>query len=207
MQRPVLEQEGRTVEEAVAVALERLGVSAAEVETEVLGAGSPGFLGFGSRPALVRVTVLPQKPQLVEAVVGELLERMGFDCALEVETDDSAILVALEGERSGLLIGRHGQTLNALQYLVNIMVGRASSDRRRVVMDVAGYRSRRQKSLELLARKMAARARRHRQAFTLDPMPAHERRLVHLALQGADGVTTGSQGREPFRAVVITPVD
>lgn len=200
-----LEQAGRTVEEAVDAALGRMGVSREQVEVEVMEEGNRGFLGIGSRDALVRVTLVPGKAALVRDLLSRVLCEMGFSCQVEVDEDDRFIHASVSCERSGLLIGRHGQTINSLQYLINITAGRASTDRRQVVIDVADYRRKRQRSLEGLARKMASRARRQSRPVSMDPMPAHERRIVHLALQEVSGVSTTSEGHDPHRRVVIIP--
>ncbi len=201
-----LEQAGRTVDDALALALERLGVGRDLVDVEILDEGARGFLGLGSRDAVVRVSARPDKAELVREFIEDLIGKMGYSCTVQVSQDDDSITASLDGERAGLLIGRHGQTVNALQYLVSVVAGRACDDRRRVVVDVAGYRRKRERSLETLARRMASRARRLGQPVRLDVMPASERRLVHLALKDMPGVSTGSEGQEPHRRVVINPL-
>ncbi|HEY8417553.1 MAG TPA: RNA-binding cell elongation regulator Jag/EloR [Limnochordales bacterium] len=135
-----------------------------------------------------------------------VLERMEVDAALETSiAEDGTVQINIVGQDLGLIIGRRGQTLDALQFLVNQVANRGEGRRVRIVLDVEGYRARRVEALTALARRMAARARRQRRKVALEPMSAHERRIVHLALASEHGVETYSEGEEPYRRVIIAP--
>lgn len=196
---------GLTVEEALEAALGDLGLRRDQVRVEVLDEGARGFWGLGQRDAVVEVTYKPPKKELAQAFGQELLGLMGFEGEVEVEEDDLYIHLSFDSEAAGALIGRRGQTINAIQHVSNLILGRQSDDARRIVVDVAGYRRKRQRSLEGLAIRMAARARRGGRPVRMEPMPSHERKTVHMALKNVPEITTRSEGKDPFRRVVITP--
>lgn len=198
-------QSGPTVDEAVAAALGQLGLEKDQVTVEVLDAGSRGFLGLGQRQATVEVRYRVPKDELAREFLARLLELMGYDSEVEVSGGEQFIQLSVDPENPGALIGRRGQTVNAIQHVSNLIVGRQSEDRRRIIVDVAGYRRKRQRSLEGLARRTASRVGRLRRPARLEPMPAHERKAVHLALKDVPGVRTWSEGEEPFRRVVVAP--
>lgn len=198
-----VQRSGRTVEEAVAAAVEELGVPSDRVTVEVLDEGKAGFLGIGARPATVRVTVKETRAERVEAFLGDVCEAMGVGVRMEIREDGEYIHVDITGQEAGILIGHHGQTLDALQYLTNLVAARVDRHGPRVLLDVEGYRKRRTETLTNLARRLAERVVRTGERAVLEPMSAQERRVIHLALQGFPGVTTVSEGQEPFRRVVI----
>lgn len=201
-----VEASGRTVEEAVERAVRELGVERARVEVEVLEEPSRGFLGvFGQRPARVRVTYRPSKAEAAVEFVMGVCRRLGLDARCEVREEDGALRVELTGPGLATLIGRRGRTLDALQYLADVSATRQSGDRRPLVVDADGYRRQQEERLRRLALRMAERARRTGRAVVLRPMPARERRIVHLALRDLPGVRTESVGEEPLRKVVIRP--
>lgn len=200
-------KEGRSVEEAVDEAVRELGASRADVEVEVLSQPQRGLLGFlGSKGAVVRVWL----PKLSKAeYAAEFVRQVGdyLEIPLKVvarETDEG-IEVEAEGDGVGFLIGRRGETLDALQFLVNAVAAKASGDRMKVMVDVQGYRRRRVEAVRQLALRMAQKAIRQRKEIVLSPMSARERRIIHLALQDNPRVHTTSRGEEPLRRVVITP--
>jgi spoIIIJ-associated protein len=236
-----LEKRGRTVEEAVRLALSELGVEREAVDVEVLEEGSKGIFGLLAREARVLVkthdamTVAPKAsakvarettvtPEAVESVaptagdggqaageravklLSDISRAMGLSVNCEVKTDDEAIRIDVSGPEVGNLIGRRGQTLDALQYLVSLAAYRSdeSGERRRVIVDVEGYRRRREETLRRLAVQLADRARRSGRDVMLEPMSAQERRIIHLELQDSPYVTTRSIGEEPYRKVVIS---
>lgn len=203
-----VEKAGRSVEEAVAAALAALGVDRDAVEVEVLSdEGVRGFLGLlRSREVRVRVFLKPSKGEFAAEFLRELGDIMELPLKVVAREEGDAIHVDMEGSDVALLIGRHGQTLDALQLLTNIAAGRGTEDRRQVVVDVEGYRRRRGEALERLALRLAAQAVRTRREVEMEPMSAQERRLVHLALQGDTRVSTESRGEEPERRVVILPL-
>jgi spoIIIJ-associated protein len=201
---------GRTVEEAVSAGLRALGVGPERVDVEVLSEPARGLrVLWGRQPARVRLRVRPGRGETALAFVEGVLGRLGVGAEARLEDGPEAVQIRLASPEASLLIGRRGQTLEALQVLTEAAAARASrsdEDRRPIVVDVEDYRVRRRRALEQLARRMARHARRTGRQVALDPMPAHERRIVHLALRGEQGVTTQSEGEEPHRRVVIRPV-
>lgn len=200
----VVEKRAPTVEQAIDLALAELGVPRDAVSVEVVSAGRAGLFGvFGREDAHVKVTWQPDKSSLAADFVTKVARHIGVQPEVEVETDDETIHVQLTGSDLAVLIGRHGQTLDALQYVTNLAVARETQDRRRIVVDVEGYRKRRQDTLTRLALRLAERVRRTGKSQALEPMSASERRIIHLALQDVPGIETRSEGEEPFRKIVI----
>lgn len=205
-----IEKTGKTVEEAVALALEELGARRDDVEIEVLDEGSKGFLGLlGAKPARVRVKLkdsLGEKIETAKEFLAGLLERMGVEAQITAEVgEDQLVYIRLSGRRMGVVIGRRGQTLDAIQYLVNLVANKAPGPRARIVLDAEGYREKRAETLRNLAERLAKKAKTERRKTVLEPMSALERRIVHLALADDDEVETRSEGEEPYRRVVIVP--
>lgn len=197
-----------TVDQAVEAALADLGLTPDLAEVEVLAEPKPGLLGrLAAKEAVIRVRPRPDKVKLGEQFVREVAVAIGVPVSVESRAGGDHWLIELKGEDLGLLIGRRGQTLDALQYLTNLAVGRLHPDRTPIVLDAAGYRQRRAESLRRAARLAADRARRLGRRVPMEAMPAHERRIVHLALQDDPDVVTQSEGEEPFRRVVVTPKD
>lgn len=206
----IVEVSGRTVEEAVEAALDQLGATREQVDVEVLEEGTRGFLGIlGGREARVRVRMQfrpdEQNRKAREFLEG-LLTRMAMDCGLETRFGDDEILhVNITGSEMGSLIGRRGQTLQALQYLVNVVANRGEAQYQRILLDAEGYRERRAEVLERLARRKARRVQETGQRVALEPMNPWERRVIHMALRGLDDVATHSEGEDPNRRVIISP--
>ncbi|MFO7941492.1 MAG: RNA-binding cell elongation regulator Jag/EloR [Bacillota bacterium] len=197
---------GRTVEEAVESAARELGVDVSRLEVEVLDEGSRGFLGvLGHRESRVRVRVNADKVELVREILETILSHIDPEVEVSVESGEQFIEARVDGEDLGLVIGRRGETLNAMQYLVNVIAGRKSQERRSVVLDAGDFRQRRREDLERLTRRMADRAVETGRRVRLDPMPPHERRIAHLAVQDDERVETYSEGTDPSRFVVIDP--
>jgi spoIIIJ-associated protein len=216
-----VEATGETVGEAKWQALRELermrpDIDKAAVRFQVVSEGERGLLGVGYAPALVVAVVddSPVAPPADEsdaaARVRELVERFAAElelhCRVEVEEDEESIVASCAGRDLGLLIGKHGQTIDALQYLANAVTHRDPSvARKSVVVDAAGYRARRQSALDSLAVRSAERALESGRAVELDPMTAVERKVVHVRLKDFDGVETTSEGTEPNRYVVVHP--
>jgi spoIIIJ-associated protein len=219
-----VEATGETVGEAKWQALRELeraapGLDKSAVRFEVVSEGERGLLGVGYAPARVVASVttdavatspvVPEGGQsALAAELRELLTRIAtalrVDCQIEVVEDDEAVTGTLGGGDLGLLIGRHGQTIDAIQYLANAVAYRAyGDDRKEVVVDAAGYRERRRETLEALAMRSAQRAVSTGEPVELEPMSSIERRIVHLRLQDEPGVGTRSEGDEPYRYVVV----
>jgi spoIIIJ-associated protein len=220
-----VEATGETVGEAKWQALRELeqlvpGLDKASVTFEVLAEGERGLLGVGYAPARVVATAaaVPEQPAAAPtgdesgqaSLARELVERItaeiGVECRVVVTEDDEAVTVSLTGGDLGLVIGRHGQTIDAIQYLANVIAWRAHGDERKdVVVDAAGYRARRREALESLALRSAERVKATGEPAELEPMTSIERRIVHLCLQDLAGVGTRSEGEEPYRYVVVEP--
>lgn len=200
-----VEKTGRTVDEALSAALEELAVPSDRVKVDVLDEGKGGFLGIGAKPAVVRVTVRESRKEKVDQFLSDVCAAMEVDVAVAVKEDGDYLHADITGSESGILIGHHGQTLDALQYLLNLVASRVEEGGQRVVLDVEGYRKRREETLTRLATRLADRVRRSGESMVLEPMSAHERRVIHLALQDNPYVETGSEGEDPFRRVVIQP--
>jgi spoIIIJ-associated protein len=222
-----VEATGETVGEAKWAALRELeklqpGIDKSAVKFQVVSEGERGLLGVGYAPARVVASVdaeavsepAPAEPvdeseqaSEVREVVERILEAIGVQARIEIVETDEAMTATIVGRELGLAIGKHGQTIDAIQYLVNAVVWRGRGDERKaVVVDAAGYRARREATLDALAKRSAERAISSGRSVELDPMTAVERKVVHLALKGTDGVVTRSEGTEPNRFVVIDPV-
>ena len=219
-----IEATGETVGEAKWSALRELerqhpGLDKAAVRFQVVSEGERGLLGVGYAPARVIATVPaevqaaraePRDETPLAAEVRGLVERIvsaiGVNGRVDVDEEDEAITVSVTGGDLGMLIGRHGQTIDAVPYLLNAVVyHRPQEERKEVVVDAAGYRARRRATIESLAVRSAERAVRSGDSVPLDPMTAVERKVVHLRLKEFDGVETSSEGTEPNRYVVIHP--
>lgn len=200
-----VEKTGRTVDEAIAAALEELGVPSDRVKVDVIDEGKGGFLGIGAKPALVRVALKESRREKVERFLSEVCAAMQVDVTVSVRPEGENLLADINGSEAGMLIGHHGQTLDAMQYLLNLVATKVGEDGQRVLLDVEGYRKRREETLTRLASRLAERVHRSGESTVLEPMTAHERRVIHLALQDDPYVETSSEGEEPFRRVVIQP--
>ena len=198
-----VEVSAKNAELAIAQALEKLGIAREQAQIEVLDEGRAGILGLGSRDAVVRVTGIETREDRAVDFLTEVTEKMGAPAKVEAKMGDEAMNVELSGANMGMLIGHHGDTLDALQYLTSLVVNRGAEDYTRVVLDTEGYRDKRAKALAQLAERTAARAIRTGRV-ALEPMNPNERRILHSALQNDPEVTTHSEGEEPYRRVIIT---
>ena len=200
-----IERLAKTVDEAIAEALEILKATRDDVNITVIDEGSKGVLGFGSRPAKVRVEVKPDPIQTVKNFLREVTLAMGLSVTVEANQKDKHLFVNLTGENMGILIGKRGQTLDALQYITNLAVGRHGPLQMSVIIDTENYRRRRRDTLEGLSRTIARKVRETRQEVKLEPMSRFERHIIHTVLQYDKSVRTYSEGNEPYRHVVIAP--
>jgi spoIIIJ-associated protein len=196
---------GRTIEEAVGAALQSLSALRDEVDIEILQEPKPAILGFGGREARVRASRRPTAGALVQEVATRALGLMGYDVSADLEETQEGVTVTLKGDGLSGLIGRHGQTLDALEFLVALHVAKHTGRRVMTVLDADGYRARREKTLVDLALQAAEGAARDGRPVPLEPMEAKERRIVHMALQGDARVKTSSEGEEGARYVVVFP--
>ena len=206
-----LEVSAKTVEEAIDLGLKQLDADRAEVDVVVVTEGRAGILGIGSEPARVRVTPREKTPEAIsiaQDVLEEMFELMDVDAEVRLRTNSIAgedLSIDIMGDDSGLLIGRGGTTLSSLQFMVNYIVSKRLTEWTPVNIDVEGYRQRRYQYLETLAQRLAKRVRNTGKPFTLDPMPANERRVIHMALARNSQVTTESTGAGSERRLSIRP--
>jgi len=202
-----LEITGKTVEQAVSEAETRLGVSRDEFEVVVVRQGRSGVLGIGSEKAVIRVKPLgPPKKDVIEIateILERLLELMGVGGKVEASSDEIPIVLNIEGEDLGILIGRRGQSLSSLAYIVKLMVASQLKTWLPLSVDVGGYKKRRYDSLRQLALRLAEQVKLRRHSITLEPMPPDERCIIHLALADHPDVLTHSIGKGGGRKVVI----
>lgn len=202
-----IEVSGRTEDEAISAGLEQLGMSRDEVSVEVLERAKKGVLGIGHSDALVRLSyeVADTQRDKVERYLRGLLECMGIEADIEItEREGGGLCANLSGAAMGAVIGRRGETLDAIQHLVNYSVNRGNDKRMHISVDAENYRSKREDSLVHLAEKMAAKAIKYKRSMALEPMNSYERHVIHTALQNYEGVSTASTGVEPNRRVVVT---
>ena len=196
----------KTVNDAITQAALALGVSSEQLEIEVIDEGSNGFLGIGSRLAVIQA----KKKFSLEGTAVDFLKDVFRTMNMEVEidvvydADEKTMDIDLKGDDMGILIGKRGQTLDSLQYLTSLVVNKYTEDYIRVKLDIENYRERRKETLETLARNIAYKVKRTRRPVSLEPMNPYERRVIHSALQGDRYVVTRSEGEEPFRHVVIS---
>ena len=200
-----IEMEGETIEEALHRALEELGVDRDFVNVKVLREPTKGILKLGAKPAEIRVTLKEDISSTPEVILSEILTRMGVEATTESQIIDGSIHLTVSSERPGLLIGRHGQTLDAIEHVLNCILSKSSLVKRKVHLDAEGYRERREKMLVDLASIAANKVRDTKQEVVLDPMPPRDRRVVHLALQSDKRVHTYSRGEGLMRYIVVTP--
>ena len=197
---------GQTVDEAVQSALAQLNTTRDQVEVNVIDEGKKGFLGiFGSKLAIVSVRLAKDQIKETEKFILDVTRNMEVNVTLKTTVEDNHVLFELSGDKIALLIGKRGQTLNALQYLVQLVINKDSKQFYRVTVDAEGYRGRRKETLEALALKMADKAKRLNKKVALEPMPPYERKIIHSVLQNRKDVNTYSDGVEPHRYIVIKP--
>lgn len=214
-----LEVSAKTVEEAIQQALEQLSVTREEVEVTVVKEGKHGILGLGTEEATVRVRLLMSKSRIdiaetARSVLEALLTRMEVVASIvpqespsagEDDEADAPITFDIKGDDLGILIGRGGRTLSCLQYMVRLIVAHQTETWLPIIIDVEGYKQRRYEILQALAWRVAEQVKAKEAPFTLKPMPAYERRIIHLSLADHSDVATQSIGEGEARRVVISP--
>jgi len=201
-----IEKTAKTISEAVEQALNELGITREEANIEVLEEPSKGFLGIlGGRPAKVKVSVKNTMSRKAKNLLNDVLSVMKLEAEVDVAERDGHLFVNLEGRDLGVLIGRRGETLDAMQYLLNLSVNKHQEQRKKVILDIEGYRKRREETLQKLAYKLADKVKQRGRNVVLEPMNAQERRIIHTALQEREDIQTFSEGEEPYRKIIITP--
>lgn len=203
-----MEAIGKTVEEAVQRALQQLGVTREQVEIEVLESGTPGIFGIGAEPARVRVTVRNSPSTFVKGLLNSIVKFAGWDLTVEEPiVREGEIYINMEGGDAGLIIGKRGDTLNALQLLVQSAVVKRFPQPIRVVLDVSKYRERRRATIIQLALSAAEKARNQKRLVRLRNLTASERRVIHMTLQSDPTVFTLSEGEGENRVVIVAPIE
>jgi spoIIIJ-associated protein len=199
-----IEKTGKTVEEAIKEALKELNLTREEIDVEILEEGSKRMLGIiGGKDAAIRATVIEKGAEIAEGFLVRILNLMEIEADIYIEEGQDLISVNISGDDIGILIGRRGETLDAVQYLTGLTVNRNSSEYKRVTVDVENYRAKREDALKKVAIKAAVRVIKTRKSFKLEPMNPFERRIIHSELQKNKKIETYSVGEEPNRRVVI----
>lgn len=201
-----VESVGKTIEEALEKALAELKATLEEVEYDVIEEPTKGFLGIlGGKAGKIRVTLKDNSNKVAKEFIDDILKCMNVDLASSVDSEDGTLNIKFDGDddQMGYIIGRRGETLDALQFLTNLVVNKNSSEHKKVLMDVGNYRQKREESLIRFSMKMARSVVRKKKPVKLEPMNPYERRIIHAALQNDPYVRTYSEGEEPNRRVVI----
>ncbi len=201
-----MEFSAKTVDDAITEACQKLTVTSDKLEYEVVEEGSSGFLGIGSKVAVIKARVKCSVQDKAKDFLKEVFDAMHMTVVINVKYDEveGAMDIDLSGDEMGVLIGKRGQTLDSLQYLVSLVVNKDAEKYIRVKVDTEDYRKRRKDTLENLARNISFKVKRTKRPVSLEPMNPYERRIIHSALQNDKYVTTHSEGDEPFRRVVVT---
>ena len=199
----------KTVDDAITEACQKFEVTSDKLEYEVLEEGSTGFLGFNSKPAVINARVKEEEAKAddkAKSFLADVFKSMNLAVVIDTKYNevDNTLDIDLSGDDMGILIGKRGQTLDSLQYLVSLVVNKGDGDYVRVKVDTENYRQRRKDTLENLAKNISFKVKRTKRSVSLEPMNPYERRIIHSALQNDKYVTTHSEGEEPFRRVVVT---
>ncbi len=204
-----VEISAKTVSDAITEACRKFGVTSDRLDYEIVEEGSSGFLGIGSKPAVIKAAVKVEKisaDERAKKFLNDIFAAMNMEVVANVnyKEEDNAMDIDLSGEEMGVLIGKRGQTLDSLQYITSLVVNKEAESYIRVKVDTENYRQRRRETLENLAKNIAYKVKKTKRPVSLEPMNPYERRIIHSALQGDKLVSTHSEGDEPFRRVVVT---
>lgn len=201
----ILEMTGKTVSEALQNALKELNLTEDRVDYEVLDEGSKGFLNLiGSKPARIIVKVKRDYKEEARTFLRSICDNMGIKAEIRIREEDDFLYINLSGPKMGLIIGYRGETLDALQYLVSLVVNKNHDEPyKKVILDTENYRKKREETLIRVAEKTAYKVIRSKRSYKFEPMNPYERRIIHSALQGNEYVYTFSEGEEPYRRVVV----
>lgn len=195
----------RTVDSALTEATIQLGTTSDQIEYEIIEKGSTGILGFGIKPAIIRVRKKYSPEEDAKNFLQNVTLAMGMtvEVVIKMDEENHTMEIDLSGDEMGVLIGKRGQTLDALQYLTNLAVNKNAEEYFKIKVDTEDYRKRRKDTLEGLAKNIAFKVKRTKKSVALEPMNPYERRIIHSALQGDRYVSTHSEGEDPFRHVVV----
>lgn len=203
----MIEVSAKTVSDAITEACQKLGVTSDKLDYQVVEEGSSGFLGIGAKPAVIKAAVKKSSvEEVARAFLNDVFQAMNMEVAIDIKynEEEKSMDIELSGNEMGVLIGKRGQTLDALQYLTNLAVNKNSEEYVKVKIDTEDYRKRRRETLENLAKNIAYKVKRTKRPVSLEPMNPFERRVIHSTLQNDKFVTTHSEGEEPYRHVVVT---
>lgn len=199
-----IESTGKTVEEAIDLGLKELNKKRDQVEINVLEFPNKGFFGIiGSKLAKVKLTVLNRAEDDAKVFLEDLFKAMDLEVNIDIKKESNNLQVNLEGENMGVVIGKRGQTLDSIQYLLSLVINKNSDKYIKVFVDTENYRKRREETLIRLANKISNKVRKSKKTIALEPMNPYERRIIHASLQNSPYVETHSEGKEPFRKVVV----
>lgn len=201
-----IEVSAKTVDDAITEACQKFTVTSDKLEFEVIDEGKAGLLGIGAKPAIIKVRVKSSMEDKAKDFLKDVFAAMNLTVVCDVKYDEaeSTMDIELSGDEMGILIGKRGQTLDSLQYLVSLVVNKDVENYVRVKVDTENYRKRRKDTLENLAKNISFKVKRTGRTVTLEPMNPYERRVIHSALQNDKFVETHSEGEEPFRRVVVS---
>ncbi len=201
------EFKGKNVDEAITVACSELGITSDQLDYEVIEKGGNGFLGIGSKPAIIKAKKKDSIEEIATEFLNKVFSAMELTTKIEIQVEEgekeNTVNINVIGDDMGILIGKRGQTLDSLQYLVSLVINKESDKFNRVKLDTENYRERRKATLENLAKNIAMKVKRIKRPVALEPMNPYERRIIHSALQNDKFCTTKSEGEEPYRHVVV----
>ncbi len=204
----VIEKTAKTVEEAVNLAVEELDVTEDQVEIEILEEGGKSLLGLRkAKEAKVRVILYDYATEIARDFLEELFEKMGLNATLDIIDDEEIMKVNIESNNSGVIIGRRGETLDALQFITSLVVNRNNTTYKKIILDTEDYRKKRETTLQNLANRLAYKVEKTGRSMSLEPMNPYERRIIHSTLQKNENVETYSVGEDPNRKVVIKNIE
>lgn len=196
--------DAKTVEDAIEMGLQKLKVQQNDVDIEVLEHGNKGIFGLiGGKDAKVKISIKESDINKSKYFLNSIFKQMGVDVDIEVSDNDQSILLNVTGPDIGIVIGRRGETLESLQYLVNLAINKGKNNYKRIIVDAGNHRKKREETLVRLANRLANRVVKYKKTISLEPMAPYERRIIHYALQDNRYVNTYSVGEEPFRKVII----
>ena len=200
-----IESSGKTIDEAILMAVAQLGVQRDNLDIEILEEPVKGLFGIiGAKDARIRATIKKSFGDKAKEFLLKLLELMGMEAAVEVNEKVDCVSIKIKGTGMGLLIGYRGETLDAIQYLVSLYINKGAKEYKRVIIDTENYRAKREETLRKLAKRLAHKVAKTKKRIVLEPMNPYERRIIHSTLQNDRFVKTYSEGEEPFRKVIIT---
>lgn len=199
-----IEKTGKTVQDAISIALDELNADQSNVEIQILDEGTKGLFGIGSKLAKVRVTLKEvSSGDIAKDFLLDILGKMNIEAEFEIEEDEESVLIKILGQDIGIIIGRRGETLDSLQYITSLVVNKNREFYKRVTVDIENYRQKREDTLIKLSERLAEQVVKYKKNVTLEPMNPYERRIIHSTLQNHKYVETYSVGEEPNRKVVI----